>query len=103
MPLEAPVDFKRNRDRSCLRQSGGEPARETEIQRWRKREREREKRVDVQSSNLRKLQIWPAVLRRSHGVLRANVGDLRLRGRKLRSNKATNQPNERHADAGNAA
>ena len=67
------------------------------------REREREKRVDVQSSNLRKLQIWPAVLRRSHGVLRANVGDLRLRGRKLRSNKATNQPNERHADAGNAA
>lgn len=67
------------------------------------RERERERRVDVQSSNLRKLQIWPAVLRRSHGVLRANVGDLRLRGRKLRSNKATNQPNERHADAGNAA
>lgn len=36
-------------------------------------------RVDAHASNLRKLQIYSTVLRRSHGALRANVDDPQLR------------------------
>ena len=101
MPLEAPGDFKRNRDRAPP-PLDRETVRDHERIRGRMAEgADGRLKADAQSSNLRKLQICPfsVALTACYAVM----STIPRPASKLRSNKATNQPNERHADAGNAA